>query len=158
MAMTALITGCNRGPVEVAPPRIHYGEHECDQCKMIISEERFAAGMVIHMADGRQRSAAFDDVNCMFDYQGELAHGDRVRGLFVHDIADNQWLDAQRATYLMSEALPTPMASGVAAAATRSSLEHLHREYGGSFITYEELQRRFTSNAAPATHQQEVHP
>lgn len=145
----ALLTGvlalssCTESDV-LAPPQVLYGQHECEHCRMIISDERFAAGMIIDRANGSRASLAFDDVNCMFDYEHEC-EGCTVLARYVHDVNTRQWLDASTAAYMHSDSLETPMASGIAAAATREALHDLQRQHNGEFIEFAALARRFTN-------------
>ncbi|MEZ4676418.1 MAG: hypothetical protein R2932_19510 [Caldilineaceae bacterium] len=56
------------------PPEILYGEDVCDQCNMIISDERFAAGLVVELEPGEFEHRIFDDIGDLLAY--EKAHGE----------------------------------------------------------------------------------
>jgi hypothetical protein len=99
-------------------------------------------------ADCQRTSAGFDDVNCMFDYAREHADA-QVVAYFVHDVSTRQWLIADSATFYVSESLPTPMASGVAAAASRESLADLELEHKGRVADFKTLQVRFSQPVPP---------
>ncbi len=43
LALALLAAGCAQGTAEIKPPEIRYGEDVCVECKMIISDPRFAA-------------------------------------------------------------------------------------------------------------------
>jgi copper chaperone NosL len=135
----ALLTGCGAadGP---QPPAILFGVHECEECRMIISDERYAAGLAID-DEGRFRSLAFDDIGCMLMH--ERAHdSQRVAARYARDATTGEWLAAETAAYLFSPRLQTPMAFGVAAGASRESLASLHAAHAGEVFDFDELRRR----------------
>lgn len=143
VAALLIAIGCERidGP---QPPEIVFGQSECDVCRMIISDERFAAGLVIDQGGAEYRSLAFDDIGCMLEYEQSNA-GDVVAARFVRDRDTRQWLDALTAVYLHSKSLETPMAFGVGAFAERPRAEALRPEHAGDVCDFAEIQRRFQS-------------
>ncbi len=91
---------------------------------MIISDERYAAALVIDEGDREFRGIVFDDIGCMFAHeqaQSALA----VAARYVRDQATREWLLAEEAAYVRSPSIETPMASGVAAAATPQAAAEL---------------------------------
>jgi copper chaperone NosL len=133
-----LLAGCARGSAEPAPPEIRYGEDICQECQMIISDPRFAAGYAYEIGPGRYQSLAFDDIGDM------LAHAARhpehaVVAWYVHDYHSQEWLDATQAIYVRSSALHTPMGHGLAAFADPAAAQALAAERGGTVLTWEEL-------------------
>jgi nitrous oxide reductase accessory protein NosL len=133
------LTGCGREP-ELAPPTINYGQDICDVCGMIISDERFAAA-IVEINEGRLRTRLYDDIADML--VGEIAQPPTGQfGLYVHDCATHEWLDATKAFYVHSAALKTPMASGVAAAASREAAAELLNQYPGDTLDYTALLER----------------
>lgn len=128
--------GCGRS-ADFGPPAITYGQTECYQCKMIVSEEPFAAAAVIVASDGVQKRA-FDDIGCLLDFLREAPTADRAIS-YVHDHPSHKWLDASRAVFIRSESLRTPMASHLAAAESSAGAEELLRRYAGTTATFEQL-------------------
>jgi copper chaperone NosL len=132
---------CSRPP-ELSPPEIRYGEHECDRCRMLISDERFAAALVF--ADGRHvTKLAFDDINCVYSYLADHPVAAPL-SVYTHDFESRAWLDARSATFVRSEKLETPMASQVAAAPSREAAARLLERYPGALLSIEEVARMFT--------------
>ena len=121
------------GPIP--PPKIVLGEDMCAECSMIISEGRFAGAIGVR-AEGRTQHLLFDDVGEMFLY--EVPAHESVR-FFVHDLDTGACLDAASAFFLYSEALHTPMGTGVAAFATESGRDAALGEHGGQAVTLVEL-------------------
>ena len=96
---------------ETGPPTLHLGSDVCDSCKMIISDQNFAAACVVRSTDGRARTAAFDDIGCLLAYQRTLTDG-TIELRYVADYDYGTWLDAAEAFYVRSPDVRSPMASG----------------------------------------------
>lgn len=98
---------------------------------MLISEPRFAAAYQAPGSDAR----LFDDIGCLLD---GLA-GESVRSgvrFWFRDVVTAEWIDADRAVFVESTRLRTPMGSGIVAyagdaAAGRGAAEHTGRRIGG---------------------------
>ncbi|MEP0846342.1 MAG: nitrous oxide reductase accessory protein NosL [Phycisphaerae bacterium] len=137
--------GCGRAP-DLSPPAILYGETECETCKMIVSEERFAAAACV--VRGRDvHKAAFDDVGCLLQWLGERPPAEPAL-CYVHDLETRQWIEAARATFVRSEQLQTPMASNLGAFATSSAAAEMLRRGPGTILDFEQLRRETARGAA----------
>jgi copper chaperone NosL len=130
---TAACRSNNQG--EVRPPEIHYGEDICEFCGMIISEERYAAGYLTE--DGQDH--IFDDIAGMVQAHRQVLDGSPVVAFFVHDYEDSTWIRAETAHYVLSQELPTPMLSGLAAFSRVEAAEALAVETGGQVLTFDDL-------------------
>lgn len=114
-----MIAGCRREtPIE--PPVVHYGQHICAECGMIVSDSRFAAAMLIEK-DGRREMLLFDDIGCLI--VGQWQDESVILARWVTDASTGAWLDATSASYLFSPDIITPMAFGAAAYADRAAAE-----------------------------------
>lgn len=112
----AAVAGVKLLPGESAPtgdPVIHYGQENCERCRMTISEVRFAAAW----RDPSGKEAHFDDIGCMVLLSAERNPASGTR-FWVHDYSTEAWLDAALASFALSPAIRTPMSYGVAASAT----------------------------------------
>ncbi len=125
--LTALLAACG-GPEPDAPPEIAYGLEECSHCRMIVSEERFAAAT--RSADGS--IARYDDVGCLL--AAIEAAGEVPQRVWVHDADSVEWIDAGTAVFVQEEARATPMGSGLVALANP---EAARRRVGESQTVYE---------------------
>lgn len=134
------------------PPEILYGEDVCDQCNMIISDERFAAGLVVELAPGEFEHRIFDDIGDLLAY--EKTHGEEftIAAYYVHDYNSKEWIDGKSAYYIHSEELFTPMGFGLAAAAQELEAEALAEEWNGSVLSFAELHERFMAGQDAAEH------
>ena len=91
-------------------PSLRYGAERCAYCGMSIDDARFAAAW--RDAEGNEQH--FDDIGCMVNAGRKRDPGGDAEW-FVHDFRDQSWLDAQSATYVISDAIKTPMAYGLIA-------------------------------------------
>jgi copper chaperone NosL len=132
---------CDGGD-ELNPPEIIYGQQECDHCRMIISDERFAAACIVDRGGAEHAALVFDDINCLFDSEAEYP-ADRVLRRYVHDVNTRAWISAVESVFLLSDRLPTPMASGVAAAPSREALADLAQEHGGTLLDFAAIRAHF---------------
>jgi copper chaperone NosL len=117
-------TGC-----EARPQPIRYGQDECADCKMMISDQRFGAEIVTR----KGRVVKFDDVGCM---QSFLARGavsrDEIRSSVVSDFNQpNHFLALDAAFFLKNDALKSPMRSDTAAFATEAEMQKVKERLGG---------------------------
>lgn len=103
-----ILVGC--GEKEASgdePPAIKLGRDTCKRCGMIISEERFASGIVDKNGDAE-----------IFDDPGEMVSALQEDGLngrqpWVHGYPSLEWMHAEDATYVVAKGSPTPMGTGV---------------------------------------------
>lgn len=135
-ALVLFTAGCG-GNEDLGPPAIAYGEAECELCKMIISEEPFAAAAVIR-GQGGVTKVAFDDIGCLLDFLRDQSRPARLIG-FVHDYESRQWIDVARAVLVRSDALQTPMASRLAACDSSAAAADLLRRFPGAVVGLDQL-------------------
>jgi copper chaperone NosL len=140
LSVTAVLPACGE-QTAVAPPTILYGQDVCDVCGMIISDDRFAAGLVLK-ADDAYATRAFDDVGCMLAYETDHVDEDIV-ALYIHDHQSRQWHDAEAATYLHSAEIHSPMAFGLAACAVEADTRALAVDHPGDIIDFAAVRQRF---------------
>ena len=121
LAAAGLSAACPAG--EPGPPEVAYGLDECSYCRMIVSEERYAAAA--RSPDG---TAAFDDVGCLAAAVREGRAADAT--VWVHDAESGAWLDATAAWYVRGDASTTPMGSGRSAVYTEAAARRLAASAG----------------------------
>ena len=128
-----LMAGCAAGASIDEPPEIIYGEDECDRCRMIINDARYAAAYMTE--DGQARR--FDDIGGMLLHHVE--NEEDVHLFWVHDFESEVWVKADEATYVVSDGLETPMGFGIVALNSREEAEALAAENGGEVFTFSRL-------------------
>lgn len=127
------LASCGSGADPNAPPTISYGKDVCARCGMIISEEKFASGLVAK--DGKSR---------VFDDPGEMIATVQEEGLgtsraWVHDYNSMEWIDATEASYVMAESVITPMGTGVVAFVTPSAASDFAGAHAGMVMSWEDM-------------------
>lgn len=126
-AVLVLLAACedDRGPAPIA-----LGEDGCDACRMIISEAPYAAQM---RSSGKVEK--FDDIGCLFE---RLTGSVSPTELWVVDHPSGRWIDATRAIYVRSKEFKTPMASGLAAFASRPDADAFATKVNGKVLLFDE--------------------
>lgn len=115
------------------PPSIKLGRDACDRCGMLISEERFASGIV----DKDGNALVFDDTGEMVATVQEEGLNDRR--VWVHGYPSLEWIDARNAWYVVTMEIPTPMGSGVFPFDTEAEANTFAEEHDGITYSWETL-------------------
>ena len=103
-----LLAGCR--PVDLSrPPAVRFGEEACASCRMIISDERFAAALVTPAGDALK----FDDIGCLIQQEAGRARPEVA--YWVRGSQGQGWLNAREATFLHAPGVASPMGYGLAA-------------------------------------------
>ena len=139
-ALPIVLVSCGgQGASADDPPGIKLGRDSCDRCGMIISEERFASGIV--NPDGE--AVIFDDA-------GEMAatvqeEGLNNRRVWVHGFPSLKWMDATEAWYAVTMDIPTPMGSGVFPFDTEAGARAF--DWGGTVYSWSDLLKNWSFDA-----------
>jgi copper chaperone NosL len=130
-AVVALLAAasCHRDPV-LAPPEVRPGRDACDYCGMSIVEDRFAAATLVRAADGSVEPLRWDDVGCIFWWEKDRDTSGVLRR-YVRDHDSLEWIEFEKAWFLRSEELQTPMGSGIASFSTRARAEAAAEKFPG---------------------------
>lgn len=135
-----LAAACRQTVDTTQPPEIVYGQDVCDNCNMIISEEKFAAAY--WTADGEARR--FDDLGEMLSYM--QSNPEEIASTWVHDVNSAEWLPAEEAFFVMNAGLTTPMGTGIVAVATETEAQAL--AYGQDEATVMTFAEMLSANLA----------
>lgn len=130
LVVVAAICGCAKAP-PTGPVEIRLGEDACDSCHMFVSERAYAAQL--RTSDGRVE--VFDDIGCLFE---RIAAAEPAAA-YVVDSSGAAWIDARSASFVLSKDLKTPMASGLAAYASREKATEAASRLHGRALTYAEV-------------------
>lgn len=131
--LAILLVSCQPRPSLDTPPEIRYGEDACDLCHMIINEARFAAAYVTRQGEARR----FDDIGDLVAYHA--AHAEEVAAFWVHDYDTEEWLRAEQAAFVVSDAFHTPMGHGIVAVADAARAQELAASVGGQVVAFSDL-------------------
>jgi len=125
-----LLTGC-----KVEPEPINYGKDQCHFCKMNIVDKQHAAQMVTKK--GKQYK--YDAIECMINELKKNGNIDDIAIFRVSDYGLGEMIDAQSATYLISEKIKSPMGANLSAFKSRERAEKFQKEGGGDLYTWDEI-------------------
>ena len=125
----AALPTCARAPSGPPEPvAVHFGEDECADCKMIVSDDRHAAEVVRRGGD----AAIYDDLGCLL--RREAAARPDPRNVFVRAFDGSGWLRAEGAIVVRSREIASPMGYGFAAFAAQGAAEAEARRHPDASI------------------------
>ena len=130
-AVALLLSACSQEPHEV-----HYGSDECAYCKMMITDNRFAAQAITETG----KSIKFDAIECMADYASENKQELQSAELWVSDFNNpGDWLNIDNAFLIKSEVINSPMGESLLALDTEKELKEHLAEYPGERVEWQRL-------------------
>lgn len=122
-------------PVDIYPE-----EDICETCRMLITDQRFAAEII----PKKGKSLKFDDPICMvryFDLSRKLDLGfttDDVLAYYVKDYYTKEWVRAEEAFFVKAN-IVTVMGYGVVCFKEREVTESFADEHNGEILAFEDL-------------------
>jgi copper chaperone NosL len=136
LALMLSITSCS-----VEPEPLRYGEDACHHCRMTLVDKKFGAELVTR----KGKVYKFDDVNCMISFynSGEVAHDQFLHKLVVNFSEPANLIEADKAFYLKSTKLQSPMGGQVAAFETDQQMKSGKDQLGGIYMVWGELVTQF---------------
>ncbi len=140
-AAAVLLAACTAGPP--VPATLDTANDTCAQCRMAVSDRRFAAQIV---APGEE-PLFFDDLGCLRAYiEG---HRDLPNGAtaFVADHRTGEWVAAADALFSRTSSVATPMASGLLAHRDAASRDGDPEAAGAEVVPAAELLGRLATKA-----------
>jgi copper chaperone NosL len=131
--VAALASACGG----TGPRPIHVGEEECEHCRMVISDERFAAQLLTRHG----KALSFDAAECMAGYvNGRKTVEADIHSLWVLDASDaDRWLPAEEAVFLRSPQVRSPMGAGLIAYSDADAAHRARDELGGELLHWREV-------------------
>jgi copper chaperone NosL len=127
-----VIAGC-QGVDASRPPVVRWGEEACAGCRMIISDDRFAAALVTAKGD----ELAFDDIGCLIQHEAGQPRPDA--GYWVRDFTGHGWLKAPEATFVHAKSVSSPMGHGLAALPSARAAKDLATDTTKRILRFSEL-------------------
>ncbi|NOX37281.1 MAG: hypothetical protein GXO78_07075 [Calditrichaeota bacterium] len=134
--LVAFLASCTSSVDKTRPPQIRYGEDPCDECYMLINEERFAAAYITQ--DGRVRR--FDDIGCMLTFLKK--HPEAVATFWVVDYQTHMWVDATKAYFVKAKELKSPMGYGLIAVGNEAVAKEIAGKHNGTVFSFKGLQEQ----------------
>ena len=124
----------------IEPEPLTYGKDQCHSCKMTLMDQKFGAELVTT----KGKVYKFDDINCLFNFynEGSVNKNDFRFKLVVDFSQPEKLIDAEKAVYLKSGEIKSPMASHIAAFETAQT--KLAAEWNATEFEWAELQNQFS--------------
>ncbi|MCF6269487.1 MAG: nitrous oxide reductase accessory protein NosL [Melioribacteraceae bacterium] len=119
--------------VEESP--IVYGKDACHFCRMNIVDNQHAAQIVTQ----KGKPFKFDAIECMMRVITEKEENSIALFLITDYSTPGKLVDATKATYLISENLPSPMGANLTGFKSKSEAEKVQKEKGGTLYSWSEL-------------------
>ena len=131
--MAGLLSSCS----PKAPEQIKLNSDACDFCKMTISDVRFAAELITN----KGRIYKFDDLACMQNYKNEDPHA-KESHCYISDFNNaGQFLEVEKAIYVQSEEVKSPMGGNTAAFADESSAKTYSEKIQTAPLTWDDVRK-----------------
>ncbi|MEC3966396.1 nitrous oxide reductase accessory protein NosL [Flagellimonas halotolerans] len=123
----------------VGPKPIDYGHVGCHYCSMTIVDKQHAAQLVTK----KGKVFNFDAIECMMNQLKD--EGESAMALFlVNDFGQpGELVDATKATYLISENIPSPMGEYLSAFTNEEAAKETMTKQGGELYTWTEIKNKF---------------
>ena len=104
---------------------------------MIIGDEKFAA----ELKDKENNVLKFDDIGCLKAYEKKY----ELKGVYawVHDYQSGEWIESNKAFFVHSSQLVSPMGYGIAAFSSLRDAERFAKESNGRITTSDEAEKKF---------------
>jgi copper chaperone NosL len=136
IAIALALTSCT-----VEPEPIRYGEDACHHCKMTLVDKKFGAELVTQ----KGKIFKFDDVNCMLSFYNskEIATDEFSHKLVVDFSRPAKLIEADKAFFLKSPMIQSPMISQVAAFENEQDMKAAKDELRGIYLVWGELVTQF---------------
>lgn len=133
------IAGCRSADPD-RPPEVIIGDSVCDQCNMIISDERWATATIVQGPRGPE-PRLFDDFNCQVNYEEEHPQA-KIVTRWSRSYTTTEWIRTEQAIFLISPSLRTPMGSNTAAFATQPDAQDIKADLNGEVMPFDSAWQR----------------
>ncbi len=128
----------NSCAIEQSP--IDYGKDACYFCKMNIVDRQHAAEIVTD----KGKPYKYDAIECMMQDIKERERQFEVALYLITDYSEpGKLIDAAKATYLISEKLPSPMGANLTGFAKKEDAIKTQTEKDGNIYSWNELKELF---------------
>jgi len=127
-----LLQGCN-----TEPQPIQVGIDHCSFCRMTVSDPRFTCELITQ----KGKLYKFDDLHCMIAFvQLPETEKNSVSQYFIADFEHpGQWLSPEKALFLKSDALKSPMGGNTAAFSNAADQKKVAASFAGDFTSWEKI-------------------
>ncbi len=137
-----LTAGCSPEPKPIA-----YGAANCTHCNMTVADNRYGAELV----NDKGKAYFFDSAECLMAYANEQPEQtENAAFLLVTDFTrPGELIDATKATYLQTIALPSPMGMYMTAIEDQATAAKMQQEHGGRLLNWNDAVEAVKNNERP---------
>lgn len=132
-ALTLVLQACTASAP--APAQVDVRHDACAECRMTVSNIRFASQLVAPGEEPR----VFDDIGCLAAYLRDHAVLPANTLAYVADHRTGEWVTASSAVFTRAPGIETPMGSHVVAHASAGSRDADARVRGGAAVAAAEF-------------------
>ncbi len=133
-ALIFIISSCKPEPKPIA-----FGEEVCNYCSMTIVDTQHASQLVTK----KGKVFSFDAIECMLR-SDQFMEQEKIALFLCNDyVAPGEMIDATQATFLISEAVPSPMGANLSGFTSLNIAKDIAAEHPAEFLTWKELQEKF---------------
>lgn len=129
-----ILSSCS---IEHSP--INYGKDACNFCKMNIVDNQHAAEIVTN----KGKPFKYDAIECMVEELKERDENEIALFLITDYSAPGKLVDARKATYLISENIPSPMGANLSGFESNKKAKEFLDKNGGKIYSWAELKGLF---------------
>jgi copper chaperone NosL len=131
LILSFVLSSCSSSISPIVP-----GKDNCSYCKMPFGDARFGAELIT----SKGKIYKFDDSHCLLSFIAENSKPtNNAKIYFVNFSGDHSLLQADKAFFLKSESLRSPMNGNVAAFQSEDSLQSAQQKFGGTIMHWNEF-------------------
>ncbi|WHF51291.1 nitrous oxide reductase accessory protein NosL [Chryseobacterium gotjawalense] len=124
-SMIALTACTKTGPQEIA-----VGKDQCDNCKMTITEPKYATELITE----KGRLYKFDDIHCMEDYESSNPETTGNAKTYVADFPSGAFIESNTATLIKGGDIKSPMGGNTQAYKDKAAAEKAATELHATLL------------------------
>ncbi|MCF8464082.1 MAG: nitrous oxide reductase accessory protein NosL [Flavobacteriales bacterium] len=127
------------GSCSIEPQPINYGKDACHFCKMNIVDSQHAAQFVTE----KGKCYKFDAIECMLNQMKDFDEAPIALHLITDYSNPGELTDATSATYLISNAIPSPMGAFLSGFSNQEKASSTQKQVGGKLLNWEEVKQKY---------------
>lgn len=130
--LSVFLFSCN-----VAPQPITYGTDACHFCNMTIVDRQHASQLV----NSKGKAYKFDAIECMVHSLQDEFKPEEIALFLVADFnKPGEWLDANSASFLVSDQIASPMGANLSAFENQDVAQKMLEKFTGKRYSWKEIQ------------------
>ncbi len=115
---------------EKGPKEIAIGKDQCDNCKMTITEAKYATQLITE----KGKTYKFDDIRCMDDYASSNPDQSSGSTTYVVDFPTGDFIKTQNASLIKGGSIKSPMGGNTQAYSDKSAANEAAEQSGAEII------------------------